>query len=178
MQEINALAFCRCAIGFVFALSSLSKVRNFSRYIDTVRIFRLIPETFVGWAARVILALEILVVVSLFVSQVVGFWLASVLLLVFSIALASTIVRNIKTSCNCFGTGDRPISALDILRNFGFLCCSCGGGWLATTESEIAIAPPLNSEVSSLIALGFVLIWVHLSEIYHLFSDIKKPLHL
>lgn len=176
MQEIDALLFCKSAVGFMFALSSLNKVINFSRYIDTVSLFRLIPETFVVWAARLILVLEILVVVSLFTKPVSAFWLASALLLAFSVAIASAIVRNIETSCNCFGTRDRPISALDLLRNFGLLCCSCGGGWLATTEPEAAIASPLfNSEISGLIAFGFVLVWIHLSEIYYLFGNIKKP---
>jgi hypothetical protein len=179
MQRIDALTFCKYVIGFVFTLSSFSKIRNFSRYVDTVRIFRLIPKTVVIWVASIILALEMMVVVSLFVRQAAAFWLASLLLSVFSIALASAIVRKIKTSCNCFGNRDRPISPLDIVRNFGFLCCSCGGGWLATTESGIAINSPfLSSGVSGLTALGFVLVWIHLSEIYHLLSDIRKPLHL
>ncbi|MBD3886236.1 hypothetical protein IFO70_31570 [Phormidium tenue FACHB-886] len=175
MQEIDALTFCKFTVGLIFTLSSLSKIKSFSQYTKTVSIFRLVPEFFVTWTAKSILTLEIFVVISLFVNQVIAFWLASILLLIFSIALALAIVRNIKTSCNCFGTRDRPISVLDILRNFGFLCCSCGGGWLAATESEIAIASPsLSSGVSGLVALGFVLIWIHLSEIYHLFSDIKK----
>lgn len=173
MQEIDALTFCKFTVGLIFTLSSLSKIKSFSQYTKTVSIFRLVPEFFVTWTAKSILTLEILVVVSLLINQVIAFWLASMLLLMFSIALALAIARNIKTSCNCFGTRDRPISTLDILRNFGFLCCSCGGGWLAATESEIA-SSPLSSGISGLIALGFVLVWIHLSEIYHLFSDIKK----
>lgn len=120
-------------------------------------------------AARLILGLEFLVMVCLFTGQLIAFGLASALLISFTIALASVLLRNLQIHCNCFGNSRRPVSPIDLLRNMGFLFCSCSGGWLAA-RPEVGLAiEPLDLGFTSLVALIFTLILSQLSDIYQLF---------
>ncbi|NDJ20643.1 hypothetical protein GS682_03090 [Nostoc sp. B(2019)] len=170
MQYIYLLIFCKIVVGCLFTISFISKVKSFSQYVNTVRNFRLLPESFIRFAAILILISELLIVLLLFKWQVIAFWLASGLLVIFSVALASVLFRNIQTACNCFGLSQHPISEADLLRNFGFLLCSCGGGWLAKNSEFTEPIAPLTLGITGFIALAFVLIWAQLGEIYRLFQ--------
>ncbi|MBW4687810.1 MAG: hypothetical protein KME40_22540 [Komarekiella atlantica HA4396-MV6] len=170
MQYIYLLTFCKIVVGCLFTISFISKVKSFSQYVNTVRSFRLLPDLFIRFTAILILISELLVVLLLFKWQVIAFWLASGLLVIFSVALASVLFRNIQTACNCFGLSQHPISQADLLRNFGFLLCSCGGGWLATNSEFTEPIAPLNLGITGFIAFVFVLIWAQLGEIYRLFQ--------
>lgn len=170
MHYTYLLAFCKITVGLLFLVSFFSKIQSFSLYVTTVSNFRLLPNSLNQLAAVLVLISELLIVLFLFKWQVIAFCLASILLIIFSAAFASALVRNIQTTCNCFGTSQHPISQVDLLRNFGFLLCSCGGGWLAT-KSEVTVSlAPLHLGITGLIAFVFVLIWVQLSEIYRLFQ--------
>ncbi|MBW4666735.1 MAG: hypothetical protein KME60_04650 [Cyanomargarita calcarea GSE-NOS-MK-12-04C] len=170
MQYIYLLAFCKIVVGFLFTISFIAKLRNFSQYVDTVRDFRLLPKSFSRSAAALVLICELAIVLFLFKWQVIAFWLATGLLVIFSVALASVLSRNIQTNCNCFGTSKRLVSQTDLLRNFGFLLCSCCGAWLAAKPEVNVPITPLNLAIIGFIALAFVLIWEQLGEISRLFQ--------
>ncbi len=170
MHYIYLLAFCRITLGLLFLISAISKLKSFPQYVATVSNFRLLPESFTRLAAVLVLISELLIVLFLFKWQVVAFYLASILLIIFSAAFASVLFRNIQTTCNCFGTSQHPISQADLVRNFGFLLCSCGGGWLATKPEITVSLAPLHLGIIGLIAIVFVLVWAQLGEIYHLFQ--------
>lgn len=170
MQYVYLLAFCKAVVGFLFTISFFSKLKSFSQYVSTVRDFRLLPTSFTRLAAVFILISELLVVLFLFKWQVIAFWLASGLLVLFSAAFASVLFRKIQTACNCFGPSQHPISQADLLRNFGFLLCSWGGGWLATKPEVAVPITPLNLGIVGFMGLAFVLIWAQLGEIYRLFQ--------
>lgn len=170
MHYIYLLAFCKITLGLLFLISFFSKLKSFSQYVATVSDFRLLPKSFTRLAAVLVLISELLIVLFLFKWQVIAFCLASILLIIFSAAFASVLFRNIQTTCNCFGTSQHPISQADLLRNFGFLLCSCGGGWLATKPEITVSLAPLHLGIIGLIAFVFVLIWAQLGEIYRLFQ--------
>ena len=170
MHYIYLLAFCKITLGLLFLISFLSKLKSFSQYVATVSEFRLLPKSFTRLAAVLILISELLVVIFLFKWQVVAFWLASILLIIFSTAFISVLFRNIQVTCNCFGPSQHPVSQADLVRNFGFLLCSCGGSWLAKKPEVTVPIMPLNSGIIGFMALAFVLIWTQLGEIYRLFQ--------
>ncbi|NOK58001.1 MAG: hypothetical protein GFH27_549287n305 [Chloroflexi bacterium AL-W] len=128
MYHAFLLAFCQFVVGCVFAASSFTKVKDFSPYLSSVGTFRLIPQPFVG--AMCFLICEILVVVLLFIWPTIAFSLAAILLLIFSVALTTVLLRGIQTSCNCFGSSTNPISYADLVRNAGLLLCAVGGAYL------------------------------------------------
>ncbi|MHC5778957.1 MauE/DoxX family redox-associated membrane protein [Nostoc sp.] len=80
VEYIYLLIFCKIAVGLLFTISFFSKIKSFSQYVDTVRNFRLLPESFIRFAAILILISELLLVLLLFNWQVIAFWLASSLL--------------------------------------------------------------------------------------------------
>lgn len=172
MHYIYLLTFCKITLGLLFLISFLSKLRSFSQYVAIVNDFRLLPKSFTRLAAVLVLIGELAIVIFLFKWQVVAFYLASIMLVIFSAAFASVLVRNIQTKCNCFGTSQYPISQVDLLRNFGFLLCSCGGIWLATKPEVTGSLAPLHLGITGLIAFVFVLVWAQLGEIYRLFQTI------
>lgn len=175
MQSFYLLMFCKLVVGSSFAISLLFKLINFSRHVDTVRGFQLLPKAFEWTAAVLILGLESLIILLLFQSQLAAFSLASVLFIVFSIALASTLFRGMKVSCNCFGNSQHAISQIDLFRNFGFLLCAGSGCWLTiTTEANLPISPWLMG-ITSLIALAFVAIWTQIGEIYRFTQSSFHP---
>ena len=65
-----------------------------------------------------------------------GLLLALLLLLTFSGALISVLARRIQTSCNCFGSGEKQVTQVDIWRNAVLVLCTCGGCILALQGTE------------------------------------------
>src|SRR5690348_17260694 len=102
--SLYLLAFCRVALGLVFLVSSLSKVRDVAQFRQTIRAFRLLPPALSGAAVLLFIGGESAVVVLLVIGGPLllsGFILGGSLLLLFSLALISVIARKIHTSCTC-----------------------------------------------------------------------------
>lgn len=170
---IYLLGFCRVAIGLVFAISSVGKVRDITRFQQAIKGFRLLPRDLSNLAAFLFLGGEIAVVLLMLIGGTLllpGFVLAILLLLIFCAALASVLIRKLHTPCNCFGSSNKLVTRVDIWRNAGFLLCA-GSGCEALLW--------MHGEPGSLegiawvcIALGasvFVMIWIQLGEIVQLF---------
>jgi uncharacterized membrane protein YphA (DoxX/SURF4 family) len=123
-------AFCRLVLGFVFALSLVGKLRHVQTFRQTILTFRLLPDRLVGIATWFFLGSEFLVVLGIMLGGLFllpAFLLATLLLILFSVAMASVLVRQVHTPCSCFGKSDKPVSVADLWRNGGFLCCALGG---------------------------------------------------
>jgi hypothetical protein len=170
---IYILAFCRVAIGLVFAISSFGKARDIARFQQAIGGFQLLSQRLSNLAALLLLGGEIAVVLFLLIGGPLllpGFALALLLLLIFCAALASVLIRKLHTPCNCFGSSNKPVTLVDIWRNLGFLLCTGGGCealiWTRGTQGS------LEGITWLFIALGagvFVMIWVQLGEIVQLF---------
>ena len=170
---IYLLAFCRVAIGLVFAVSSLGKVRNLAQFQRAIVGFHLLPRRLSHLAVLCLLCGEIAVVLLMLIGGPLlldGFALAILLLLIFCATLASVLVRRLHTSCNCFGSSDKPVTLVDIWRNLGLLLCAGGGceALIWTRGAQVS----LEGSAWLFIALGagvFVLIWTQLGEIVQIF---------
>jgi hypothetical protein len=157
----------------VFALSVGGKCRDLRGFRQSIINFQLIPNWLSGVLAFLCLGGECAVLVGIIVGSELllpAFLLAGLLLFLFSGAMASVLVRNLRTSCHCFGKSDHPVSVGDIWRNTGFLCCVLGGCAIllwsqhAQNNPEVLIWLPSGG-----VAVVFVLIWLQLSEIVALF---------
>ena len=127
------LTFSRVALGLLFAYAFLAKVRDVAQFAAAVGRFELLPRRWVKTAALLFLAGELAVILLLLTGGSwlpLGFGLAALLLLLFTLALLSALRRNIQTSCSCFGTSDKPLTYYDVWRNAGFIACSLLGWWL------------------------------------------------
>lgn len=170
MYYAYLLTFCKIVVGTIFTIASFLKLKSFTQYVNTINDFHLLPKSLTQLAAVLILTCEMLTVLLLFKWLLVAFWLASGLLVIFSIALASVLFRNIQTACNCFGSSQHLISPADLWRNFGFLLCTGVGSWLATKPEATVPIEALDLSIVGFMALAFVLLWMQLSEIYRLFQ--------
>lgn len=143
---------------------------SFTQAIDR---FKLLPKVLHSPTAVAFLGGELVVVVAMILGGkflLWGFLLAGLLLLLFSIALASVLVRKIPTSCNCFGSSQKPVSIFDIVRNTILILFSLGAyGWLALNEEALPALGWLDWGLLSVAALVLVMILIQLKEIVQLF---------
>jgi uncharacterized membrane protein YphA (DoxX/SURF4 family) len=170
----SILVFCRVAIGLVFLLSSGSKVRNVSQFQQTITRFRLLPERLSPVISLVGIVAEMTVVLLLVVGGrllLIGFLLATILLLIFCAALASVLARSIQTSCNCFGTSEKPVTKADIYRNITFILCSLIGFVLITQVMRSEQIEPGMWLLSGVMAAIAVMTTLSLDDIMQLFRS-------
>ena len=163
----------RAVITVVFMLSFLTKISNMNSFNDAIIRFKLIPS----WASQtitgVIIAFELLVIITMIMGGWViswGYLFASLLLTIFSIALGLTLLRGIDTSCNCFGLSDDKISFYDIARNIGFISISIVG------YSTSLVLPRNNLDPTTLsllvvIAIVIVVVWINLKHMIKFLLD-------
>ncbi|MBV9691555.1 MAG: hypothetical protein JO202_17790 [Ktedonobacteraceae bacterium] len=165
LQEVIR-EFCSIALLLLFAYSAGGKVRNVTAFARSVEGFAVVPSTWVVPLARLFIGAEGIVVVLLLGGLVwsgvllAGMLLALGLLVVFSSALISVMIRGLQVPCGCFGTDDRPVATVDLVRNAGLIVLSVAG--LATASSQHSI---LASLLTALMAATFVVIWTHLDDI-------------
>jgi hypothetical protein len=171
------LTFCRLVIGLAFALSFAGKVRDVGQFTETIRKFDLLPQGWAGPAAVLFLAGEAAVVALLILGGrllPLAFGLATLLLLLFTLALLSALRRGIETSCHCFGASDKPLTYYDVGRNAGFIGCGLLGWWLAA-QVPVTTQPSNWAELALLgfFAAVFVIVWTQLGELATLLANPK-----
>ena len=175
MLVLYVLTFCRIVISLVFVLSSISKARDMVRFRQIIYTFDLLPQSLNYVAAVLFLGSEFVVVALVLIGGsllIFGFSLAFGLLLLFCLALVSVLARGIRTTCNCFGTSAKEVSAFDVWRNIGLMICALVG--IAMLIGTKAARVPLSLLEWVLISLGagvFVMIWLQLGEIVQLFRQ-------
>jgi hypothetical protein len=126
------MTFCRLVLVFVFGLSLAGKLADRGHFTSTIGAFGLLPARLHQAAAALILAGEFAALGLLAGGWLrIGFALAGLLLILFTVALASVLRRGIQTPCNCFGPSEKLVSPTDLWRNAGLICCAAGGCWAA-----------------------------------------------
>jgi hypothetical protein len=175
MIALYTLAFCRIVIGLVFGYSFLRKVVNIPAFEQTIFEFHILPKNFSRITALLFLSCEFIAALLVSVGGPLlgpGFFLSIFLLLLFCSALISLLHRNIRSSCNCFGSTQKPVSVIEVWRNIGFISCSViGCGVLVASNNE---QEHLGLAEWGLIGLGaavYVVIWIQLGEIVHIFRQ-------
>ncbi|MCG8347120.1 MAG: hypothetical protein MI924_05000, partial [Chloroflexales bacterium] len=166
-------ALSRMIIGFVFAISFAQKIVAIAPFIQAIAAFKLIPARLSRIAAVFVVGAEGTVVLLLIIGERwlgIGFILASLLLLGFSGALATVLIRRIPTRCNCFGPRSNVVTSTDLWRNGGLLVCALGG-WaaLGSVENMPETLPLAAWVLISLTAGLLVAVWLQLGEIVQLF---------
>lgn len=173
--EVYVLFFCRFAVILLFAFSFITKIVDINNYASSIGRFNLIPSRFSKIAAVILIAQEFLIVVLLLLDirfQVVGFGIASVILLIFTFAIGAALFRGLRISCNCFGASEKRISTYDILRNILFIICSVIGLTLLISGKNMAETPTLvEAIIVSFWAIAFLQIATNLSNVASLFEQ-------
>lgn len=139
-----ATAVAQLAVGFVFALAAVWKVRRFREFRATVFAFALIDRRLVSSAAILILAAEGTLAAMLIGGAVRSVALpgAAALLALFGLAVGLNLARGRAVKCGCFGNSER-ISVRTLWR-IALLSCATLLASVAppATESVVGLALP------------------------------------
>jgi len=176
MLSAYMLAFCRMVMGIMFAWSFVGKVREGRAFEQTITRFEVLPERWSRLVAGLVLGGELAVVIAMIIGGPFlawGFLMGAGMLIVFCCALASVLARGLQTSCGCFGSTDKAVSSMDIVRNLGFVVCAVGGYSTSTiTQNSLTVSDTLEwglVGLAGLLAMMFVAVWTQVGEINHLF---------
>jgi uncharacterized membrane protein YphA (DoxX/SURF4 family) len=118
----NARWFCCIAVAGVFLLAGWPKLVDPAAFADSIANFGL-PNEIWNLSAAIIPPLEIFAAIALVIPSTrrTGGLLIQILLVCFTLLLASVILRGIDISCGCFGKSNPTdtVSWLDVGRNIG-----------------------------------------------------------
>jgi cytochrome c oxidase subunit IV len=155
------LSFCRFTIAGLFAVSITAKICNPSDVKETLQNINFVPAKTFSILLVGLIVSECMVVASLLFGRnalLYGFYLATVLLLVFTVVLVWIVVRKIKTSCSCFGGNKRQVSWNDVYRNLLLVGMTVSGGIMAANFDIDSAWPVENMALSFVMALVFILV--------------------
>ncbi|WP_433467072.1 MauE/DoxX family redox-associated membrane protein [Spirillospora sp. CA-128828] len=156
-----------CLIGLVFAVSAVSKFRDFDGFARSV------PALVPAWAGHArLLAITTTVLESLVPPLLIaqpmapyGFGLAAALLAVFGTAIAASIRRGRRATCRCFGPSSVPLGPRHLVRNGALLTCAVLGGL-----SPGGLPPAGGIAVAAAAGLVGAVLIVSLDDIVDLFA--------
>jgi Methylamine utilisation protein MauE len=169
------LMFVRMFILFAFAASFLGKVGDIRGFQETIVDFQLLSTYKSKIIALMFLSAELLTSLMMLIGGdmlILGFLLAIILLIIFSIALISALKRKVRVNCNCFGQNNQRISIYDTIRNLLLILSNFVGIWaymnasLRLSWEEVILV--------SCIAACFVVLVTNLSDIV---ETLRKPFH-
>jgi hypothetical protein len=103
----------RLLIGGMYIIASYYKIIEPASFAKSILYYHMVPGSLVNLMALILPWLELVIGVALIVGvsyRGAVYW-ANILLVVFIIALASTIVRNLDVECGCFKAGQSATSA-------------------------------------------------------------------
>ncbi len=99
------LLAARLIVGTVFIVASIDKISVPDAFAESIHAYRLVPDAAVNVLALIIPWLELLCGVFLVagVKLRAGTLLSLVLLVIFTLAIISALVRGLNIDCGCFG---------------------------------------------------------------------------
>jgi thiol-disulfide isomerase/thioredoxin len=149
---------CRLYILVVLFAAAVGKARALGDFAQTLEALVHLPSRWSRSVAAAIAALELLVALALVAGGTAarhGMAAALALFLAFTAVLLVALVRRQAVSCNCFGAGDHPISAWDLVRNL-LLIAACVA-WFLLGPPEAALPPGAWLLLSGAAVLAFLL---------------------
>lgn len=167
MQEVNYLSeLARFVVFCTMAMAGLGKAVTFSDVKQNLVESFNVPSRLSTLSAALLIGVELvlaLVVVFKTPFTAWGMIVSALVFLLFSLLIASLLLKDNIVRCNCFGNTEQRISGLDLVRN-GLLLLACYYYLVQpASESELSL-------VESILLLGTAYILVQI--IIHL-TDIK-----
>ena len=122
-----AIAITRIYLALVFILSGLDKINDLSGFAQSIENYRLLPISVVNIFAIIIPWIEVvaggLLLVGIYIRE--NSIIIFTLLLVFTISIASAVLRNLDIDCGCQGTFDgQKVGMLKIIENTALIIVS------------------------------------------------------
>jgi hypothetical protein len=155
-----ALVFGHVLIGATFAAAALGKARDPDGFDQAAAAFRLIPPKRLRIVARLLMAVELLIVALLAVGLLpaagiaitIGLGIAAALLIAYTVGLIAVRVRGMTVTCHCFGAGPAPVSWWDVVRNVLLVGGAALGMAAGNPESRLPVGDAILVVMLALIA--------------------------
>ena len=122
-----AIAITRIYLALLFILSGLDKINDLSGFAQSIENYKLLPISVVNILAIIIPWFEVvaggLLLVGIYIRE--NSIIIFTLLLVFTISIASAVMRNLDIDCGCQGTFDgQKVGMLKIIENTALIIVS------------------------------------------------------
>jgi uncharacterized membrane protein YphA (DoxX/SURF4 family) len=111
-------------IAAVFVAAALPKIGDPAGFAQNIHNFRLLPVALQNLFAMTLPWVELVAGLALLSGyrRRAGAWIAAVLMVVFTIAVALAVARGLNIECGCFGTADASQVGLSkLLQNLGLV---------------------------------------------------------
>jgi len=115
----SELLVARFTLGYIFLMSSLSKLSSSATFKDDIMEYQLLSAKQARLVARILPKIELVLGVSWIIGLglPIASSLAIMLLLIFTLAIILNLVRGRRFSCHCFGRSSSIIGPAMIIRN-------------------------------------------------------------
>ncbi|MET8764840.1 MauE/DoxX family redox-associated membrane protein [Lentzea sp. NPDC004782] len=110
----------RAVLVLVFAASAIGKLGNFGGFVAAIRGLRLVPDAWPRPVARLVVAAEAAAAGLLLLPHrgaVAGFTLVILLCVLFAVVIESSVRRDIRVACPCFGASADLLNRRHLVRN-------------------------------------------------------------
>lgn len=134
--------------GVIFAWAGLAKLANLPAFAQQVHNFRLVPVAAENLVAMVIPWIELITALALLlgVRPRAGAVVATSLLAVMTLAVASAVARGLDFECGCFGTADGSrVGFAKLGQNLAMLAVAWLGTRRAIPREESSLASASSS---------------------------------
>lgn len=121
---------CQLAIGLAFAVAALGKLGDLRSFALQLHNFRVVPIPLENLFALSLPWIELVAALALVlgIQARAGALVAAGLMAVFTVAVASALVRGLDIECGCFGTGDASrVGLVKVAQNLGMLALAAVG---------------------------------------------------
>lgn len=119
-----AIVVARVVAGALFVIAGLSKIGEAPQLAEDIANFHLVPGGWQNAMAVVLPWIELLAGGAMLtgVRGRAGAWLATAMMVVFTLAVVSAMARGLDIACGCFGTLDAPrVGTLKLAENGALL---------------------------------------------------------
>ena len=135
----------RLGLGGLFLIAGVLKLSDPSAFALEIHNYQLLPALAPALAA----ALPT-VEIALGAAMAIGprrwahasAFAATLVLLVFTVAVSSVVVRGINITCGCFGEGSGPVTALTVLRDIALVAAALALTWWTRPDAAPEAALP------------------------------------
>ena len=145
LRNPGVIRAAQIVVGILFGWAALAKLADLSAFALQVHNFRLLPLAGENLVAMLLPWVELVAALALVlgIRPRAGAWVAGVLLLVFTLGVASAMARGLDFECGCFGKASATrVGWGKLAQNVGMLLLA----WVGTLQPGSALPEAPASE--------------------------------
>jgi uncharacterized membrane protein YphA (DoxX/SURF4 family) len=124
-------------LGALFIYAAVEKIRDPAQFAQSIKYFKMVDLSYVNAIAIILPWWEVAAGIAILTRswRRVGAWLILLMLIVFTIAIASAVSRGLDISCGCFGKSSGKASYSKLAENFGMIAAAGMVLWFRPRET-------------------------------------------